>query len=327
MKAFHDTLAEGIVGGDRLCLARAITLCESSLLSDQSRSAKLLDELLPHTGLSWRIGVSGTPGVGKSTFINALGKRLLGMGRKIAVLAIDPSSPLSGGSILGDKTRMIDLMSSANVYIRPSPSKGILGGISRHTRESILLCEAAGFDTIIIETVGVGQSEVSVKEHCDCMVGLQLPNAGDDLQAIKRGILEVIDALVIHKADGPLKSLAISTANSFAHHLRTMTLHRPVPAKAFAVSSLDFFGIDQLIANITEFFNHSDSIAIIKKKRHEQDLHWFQAEVSHLLSHELLQLPFLQKMVVEQRQAIDEGKRVAKQAAWQIFTSIKDRIS
>jgi len=193
----------GVLAGDRTTLARTITVIESDLPSDGELSAQILDSLLPHTGKSRRVGITGVPGVGKSTFLDKLGLHIVReRGEKLAVLSIDPSSPVTGGSILGDKTRMEKLSVEPNAFIRPSPSRGSLGGVAGRTRETMLLCEAAGFNNVIIETVGVGQSEITVRSMTDFVLLLLLPGAGDELQGIKRGILELVDALAINKADG-----------------------------------------------------------------------------------------------------------------------------
>src|ERR1044071_7382104 len=198
-----ETYIGGILRGDRVLLARAITLIESERPSDAELSARLLDSILPHTGRSRRVGITGVPGVGKSTFIDALGMYLIrNRGERVAVLSVDPSSPLSGGSILGDKTRMDRLCVDEKALIRPSPARGHLGGVARRTRETILLCEAAGFENILIETVGVGQSETAVRSMCDFFLLLMLAGAGDELQGMKRGIIEMIDGIAINKGDG-----------------------------------------------------------------------------------------------------------------------------
>jgi len=198
-----DQYVAGVLAGNRTTLARAITVIESDLSSDTELAAEILDSLLPHTGKSRRIGVTGVPGVGKSTFLDKLGLHILrDRGEKLAVLSIDPSSPVTGGSILGDKTRMEKLSAEPNAFIRPSPSRGSLGGVAGRTRETLLLCEAAGFNNVLIETVGVGQSEITVRSMTDFVLLLLLPGAGDELQGIKRGILELVDALAINKADG-----------------------------------------------------------------------------------------------------------------------------
>jgi LAO/AO transport system kinase len=194
-------MAEALKRGDRRALAKAITLIESTRADHRQEADALLDALMPHTGQSLRIGISGVPGVGKSTFIEAVGLHLISQGHRVAVLAVDPSSTLSGGSILGDKTRMERLSVNGSAFIRPTPTSGALGGVAEHTREALLLCEAAGFDVVIVETVGVGQSETTVAGMTDLFVLLQLPNAGDDLQAIKRGVMELADLVAINKAD------------------------------------------------------------------------------------------------------------------------------
>lgn len=198
-----EQYVSGVLAGDRTTLARTITIIESDLPSDNELAAKILDKLLPHTGKSRRVGVTGVPGVGKSTFLDKMGMHIVrDRGEKLAVLSIDPSSPVTGGSILGDKTRMEKLSAEPNAFIRPSPSRGSLGGVAGGTFETVLLCEAAGFDNIWIETVGVGQSEIAVRSMTDFVLLLLLPGAGDELQGIKRGILELVDAIAINKADG-----------------------------------------------------------------------------------------------------------------------------
>jgi LAO/AO transport system kinase len=221
-------LAEALLAGEgmarRRALAKAITLLESTRADHRARADALLNHLLPHTGRSFRVGLTGVPGVGKSTFIEALGLHLIGQGHRVAVLAIDPSSSVSGGSILGDKTRMERLSVQEAAFIRPSPSGGALGGVTERTRETLLLCEAAGFDVVIVETVGVGQSETAVARMTDLFVLLQLPNAGDDLQAIKRGVMELADLVVIHKAD--LDAAAATRAQAqITSALRVFGLH------------------------------------------------------------------------------------------------------
>jgi LAO/AO transport system kinase len=198
-----ERYTEGILRGDRVTLARAITVVESDLPADGELAARILDAILPATGKSRRVGITGVPGVGKSTFIDALGMHLIReRGERVAVLSVDPSSPISGGSILGDKTRMERLSVEERAFIRPSPSRGHLGGVARRTRETMLLCEAAGFENVLVETVGVGQSETAVRSMTDFFLLLMLAGAGDELQGIKRGIIEMIDGMVINKADG-----------------------------------------------------------------------------------------------------------------------------
>jgi LAO/AO transport system kinase len=217
-------LAQSVARGDRRALAKAITLIESTRADHRARADALLDALLPRTGKSLRLGISGVPGVGKSTFIEALGLHLIGLGHRVAVLAVDPSSSVSGGSILGDKTRMEKLSVSDAAFIRPSPTSGALGGVTETTREALLLAEAAGFDVVIVETVGVGQSETAVAGMTDLFVLLQLPNAGDDLQAIKRGVMELADLVAVNKAD--LDTAAATRAQAqITSALRIFGLH------------------------------------------------------------------------------------------------------
>jgi len=249
-----DALAEGIRKGDRRSLARAITLAESTRADHRARAETLIEELLPATGKAARIGISGTPGVGKSTFIEAFGGFLTGHGHKVAVLAVDPSSRRSGGSILGDKTRMEALSRDARAFIRPSPAGGTLGGVARRTREAMLLCEAAGFDVVLVETVGVGQSETAVADLVDLFLLLLGPAAGDDLQGIKRGIMELADLIVVNKADGDLKPAAGRAAaevKSALHLLRPKWPQWAPPV--LLASAVERRGIDQVWAAIERF--------------------------------------------------------------------------
>ncbi len=255
-------------------LAKAITLVESSRADHQERSQALLEALLPHTGKSLRVGISGAPGVGKSTFIEALGLYLIEHGHRVAVLAIDPSSALSGGSILGDKTRMERLSCEPNAFIRPSPSSGVLGGVAEKTREALLVCEAAGFNIIVVETVGVGQSETAVAGLTDVFVLLQLPNAGDDLQAIKKGIVELADVVVINKSD--LDPQAAEFAQQqFAGALTLLRARSPHwQPPALAVSALKAEGIDNFWAEIERYRAALEAHGEIAARRRLQALDW-----------------------------------------------------
>ncbi len=219
-----DEVVVGVLGGDRRALARAITLVESTRAEDQRSAVALLEAVAPNAGRAARVGISGTPGVGKSTFIDALGAQLTAAGRSVAVLAVDPSSTVSGGSILGDKTRMAQLAGSPLAYVRPSPAGATLGGVARRTREALLLCEAAGFDVVLVETVGVGQAEVAVAGMVDTFVLLLAPAGGDELQGIKRGVMELADIVVVNKADGAFLGAARQAA---AEHRHALHLHRP----------------------------------------------------------------------------------------------------
>jgi len=217
-----DAYVEGVRAGDRPTLGRAITLIESQRADDQLLAREVVERLLPETGRAHRVGITGVPGAGKSTFIEALGGRLCGAGQRVAVLAVDPSSARSGGSILGDKTRMEQLARDPRAFVRPSPSLGALGGVARHTRETVLLCEAAGYDVVLIETVGVGQSEVMVAQLVDTFVLLMIPGAGDELQGIKRGIFELADLVAVNKADGDGEVRAAQARRDYAHALHLM---------------------------------------------------------------------------------------------------------
>ncbi len=256
-------LSDGVRSGNIRPLAKAITLIESRNPDHSAKAADLLDELLPDSGKSIRIGISGVPGAGKSTFIEALGMHLIKAGHKIAILAVDPTSQLSGGSILGDKTRMEELAREKNAFIRPSPSGDTLGGVARKTRETMLLCEAAGYDVVIVETVGVGQSEVTVASMVDFFLLLQIPNAGDELQGIKKGVMEIADAILVNKAEGdnrPKAELARQQYENALHLLKPKSVHWRVPA--LLCSALHQEGVDDVWNNILSF------VAIMKK--HEE---------------------------------------------------------
>ena len=218
----HEALADGVLDGNRRALAQAITLIESTRRDHRAAASDLLERLMPHAGGSIRLGISGVPGVGKSTFIEALGNHVIDPGHRVAVLTVDPSSAISGGSILGDKTRMELLSRRPEAYIRPSPAGKTLGGVTRRSREALILCEAAGFDVIIVETVGVGQSETKVADMTDMFVLLLLPGGGDELQGIKRGIMELADLILINKADDELKALAGRSAAEYRNALRLL---------------------------------------------------------------------------------------------------------
>lgn len=277
-------LAEQVIQCDRAALGRAITLIESTRTDHQEQAQELLEHLLPHTGNSIRIGISGVPGVGKSTFIESFGLNLIEDGKKVAVLAVDPTSERTGGSILGDKTRMNNLSVNKSAFIRPSPTSGVLGGVNRLTRESILVCEAAGFDTILVETVGVGQSETVVASMVDFFLVLMLPGAGDDLQGIKRGVMEVADMLVINKADGNNESLATSARNDYSHALKLLT---PEDAAwcppVLTCSALLNQGLDQIWQKILSFRDIQTNNGQFRNKRQLQLQNWLDSTLEQLL--------------------------------------------
>jgi len=258
-------------------LARAITLVESTRSEDRTRAQELLQSVMSETGNAVRIGISGVPGVGKSTFIEAFGTMLCDAGHRVAVLAVDPSSARTGGSILGDKSRMAELAQNANAYIRPSPSAKTLGGVGRRTRESMLLCEAAGFDVVIVETVGVGQSETVVADMVDFFCVLMLPGAGDELQGIKRGILELADAVVVNKADGDLLGKARIARSEYASDIHYLTPRYPGwTPPAMLASALERTGLDELWTVIEEHRKTIDLDAL----RTDQLEHWWRSQMT-----------------------------------------------
>lgn len=283
-----SALADAVRAGDRRSLARAITLMESTRADHREEAAALLDELMPASGGSTRVGISGAPGAGKSTFIEALGLHLVDAGHSVAVLAVDPSSTRGGGSILGDKTRMEQLSRAPRAYIRPSPSKGTLGGVARRTREAMLVCEAAGFDVVLVETVGVGQSEVAVAGMVDTFALLLAPGAGDELQGVKRGIVELADLVVVNKADGALVDLARHTAADYGHALHLL---RPRTdgwaARVLSCSALLGEGIGAVWATVEEFMTAARASGALAARRGEQAREWMWSEVSETLLEQL----------------------------------------
>lgn len=262
---------EGFKNKDRTILARAITLVESKNSGHQKIAQKLLQTLLPETGTSRRIGISGTPGVGKSTFIEAFGKLITSQGKTLAVLAVDPTSQVSGGSILGDKTRMNELAIDELAFIRPSPSGESLGGVARRTRESLLLCEAFGFDYVFVETVGVGQSETTVAQMVDIFIMLLQPGSGDDLQGIKRGILELVDMVVVTKDDGEQKNIIQKAKHDYQRALEILRHGEFIP-RVFSCSSVTKKGLPEILQSIEDFFmKRKDEI---QSKRDKQGVDW-----------------------------------------------------
>ncbi|HXH32105.1 MAG TPA: methylmalonyl Co-A mutase-associated GTPase MeaB [Bacteriovoracaceae bacterium] len=262
---------QGLSAGDRTILARAITLCESSNPEHQKLAGEVLKSVLPFTGKSKRIGISGTPGVGKSTFIETFGRMLTADGKKIAVLAVDPTSQVTGGSILGDKTRMNELAIDPLAFIRPSPSGDTLGGVARRTREALLLCEAFGFDYVLVETVGVGQSETTVSQMVDLFVMLLQPGAGDDLQGIKRGILEVVDLVVVTKDDGDGQKLIQQAKHDYQRALQILRHNGWIPP-VLSCSALTRHGMPEVLAVVEGYFEKQSEL--ILDKRNIQGLDW-----------------------------------------------------
>jgi len=294
--------------GNRRALAKAITLVESKLDSHRLEAQTLLETLLPDTGNSIRIGISGIPGVGKSTFIEAFGKHLISLGKKVAVLAVDPSSPVRGGSILGDKTRMEELSREDNAFIRPSPSEGALGGVAQKTRETMLLCEAAGYDVILVETVGVGQSEYEVAAMVDFFLVLMIPNAGDELQGIKRGIMELADALVINKADGESINLATRTQQHYQsafHLIRHGAFWTP---RVETCSALNKQGVDKVWHMIEAYQNLAVEHNAFHAKRAKQNADWMKKLIHQMLEQRLKQNPNIQDKIQELQQGVIESR-------------------
>ena len=301
--------AAGIRSGNRVILSQAITLAESTLDSDRELSSQLVQEVLPMTGKSLRIGITGVPGVGKSTFIEAFGKHLTRLGKKVAVLAVDPSSTISHGSILGDKTRMEELVKDKNAYIRPSASGETLGGVARKTRETIILCEACGFDTIIIETVGVGQSETAVHSMVDFFLLLKISGAGDELQGIKRGIMEMADTIVINKADGDniAKAKLAKTEFNRALHLFPAKSSGWIP-KVTTCSAYEQTGIDAIWEIISEYFELVKSNHYFEEKRQNQNQFWMMETINEQLKSHFYNHPNIIQLLEENKKAVQNNE-------------------
>ncbi len=278
-----DRLAEAVLAGDRAALARAITLVESRRSEHEAEAQALLSALLPSTGGADRIGISGVPGVGKSTFIESLGLRLTAAGRRVAVLAVDPSSGVSGGSILGDKTRMERLANDASAFVRPSPSGGTLGGVARRTREAMLLCEAAGYDVVVVETVGVGQSETEVADMVDVFLLLMLAGAGDELQGIKRGVLEIADIVAMNKADGDNVERAAAAAAGLRSALRLLSSGGGEPPPVLTCSALTGDGLDQIWAEVERLGGESAASGARAARRRDQSVRWLWRALDDML--------------------------------------------
>ena len=319
----YSALAGDLRGGSRRALAKAITLAESTLEEHQTQAQALLTELLPHTGHSIRIGISGVPGVGKSTFIEALGLFLIARGHRLAVLAVDPSSSISGGSILGDKTRMELLCREDAAFIRPSPSSGSLGGVAEKTREAMLLCEAAGFDIIIVETVGVGQSEIAVAGMTDVFVLLQLPNAGDDLQAIKKGIVELADLVVFNKADiDPTAAQAeASQMRSALSMLRPASPHWQPPVLMLSATKKE--GIDEFWQTIEQFRTTMRASGDLAARRKQQTNQWMWQQIDATLRHRFRSHPAVNAALPQITQSVASGTLPPVLAARQLLALFK----
>jgi len=310
-----DEMVDGILHGDRTLLSRAITLVESSRFEHRAKAQQVIEQCLPHSGKSIRIGITGVPGAGKSTTIEALGKMLTALNHKLAVLAIDPSSERSKGSILGDKTRMEELSTDPNAFIRPSPSAGSLGGVARKTREIIILCEAAGFDTVIVETVGVGQSEVAAHSMVDFFLLLQLANTGDELQGIKRGIMEMADMIAINKSDIDPDKAALA-AQQFRNALHLF----PMPDSQWTVpvilcSAYSKLGLQEIWNNILEYVAFTKQNGYFYHKRSQQNLRILDETIENTLKERFYSTPGMEQRIEEARKKILENKISAYAAA------------
>jgi LAO/AO transport system kinase len=318
-----DALSDGIRAGDRASLARAITLVESSRADHRDQARQLLRELLPFTGNSHRVGVTGVPGAGKSTFIDTLGSNLTAAGHRVAVLAVDPSSALTGGSILGDKTRMTRLAVDEAAFVRPSPASGTLGGVAKATRESILLVEAAGYDVVLVETVGVGQSEYVVADMVDTFTLLVLARAGDELQGIKRGILEIADVIAVNKADGPDQPVAERAARELTSALRLLRDPDGRPP-VIACSALTNAGLGDVWAAISTHHAALGASGELVAKRRRQLVSWTRAMVSARLLGRLDQ-PSVQPVVERSEAAVLSGELTPDEAAAAIVAAVDGR--
>ena len=320
-----DELVSDILKGNMTALSRAITLVESTNVLHLQKANDIIQKCLPHANNSVRIGITGVPGVGKSTFIEAFGTYLTNQGKKVAVLAVDPSSTLSKGSILGDKTRMEDLVKNENAFIRPSPSGTSLGGVARKSRETIILCEAAGFDTILIETVGVGQSETAVHSMVDFFLLLKLAGAGDELQGIKRGIMEMADAIVINKADGDNLKPAKSAKVEFnrALHLYPVKESGWQP-KVLLASALHNEGIAEIWKLVASYLEHSKENNYFSHNRKEQNKFWMLQTIEDRLKSDFYNNPTIKKEFKEQLERIENGETTPFSAA-EILLNLKSK--
>jgi LAO/AO transport system kinase len=323
-----DEYVEGVLKGDRVILARAITLIESQSLAHYEISQEVLNKLLPHTGKSLRIGITGVPGAGKSTLIEALGLYLISQGHKVAVLAVDPSSSVTGGSVLGDKTRMEELSRQQNAFIRPTPSGCELGGVAFKSREAILVCEAAGYDVILIETVGVGQSEIAVRSMVDFFLLVMIAGAGDELQGIKKGVIEIADALVVNKADGDNIQKAKLAQAEYAHALRYLTpTTRGWRPKAYTCSAYTKEGIPELWNVIKDFEKITKDNGFFYERRKQQNIDWVFSMIEAKLKKLFYNNPAVLVHLDEIRNAVLNNQLLPTTAADKLIQFFKESIS
>ena len=320
--------SEGILSGNRFALSRAITLIESELETDKELAALLMDTILPHTGNSIRIGITGVPGVGKSTFIEAFGTHITNAGKKLAVLAIDPTSQRTGGSIMGDKTRMETLGRELLAFIRPSPAGSSLGGVSRKTRETLLLCEAAGYEVILVETVGVGQSETAVSNMVDFFLLLMLAGAGDELQGIKKGIMELADAVVITKADegNEGKARLAQAEYQSALHLFPPTENAWFP-QVLTCSALKKIGIQEIWELILKFQEQNTQNGWIVKKRQHQNKAWLHEIIRNELENQFYNHFEIKSLLLEKEQLVEENELHVGKAAQELLGLFFEKIN
>lgn len=311
---------EGVVSGDRVVLSQAITLIESNLPAHMTMAQEIIKELLPYGGKSIRVGITGVPGAGKSTFIEVLGCQLCDRGHKVAVLAVDPSSTVTKGSILGDKTRMEELSRKSGAFIRPSPSSGTLGGVTRKSRETILLCEAAGYDVLLIETVGVGQSEVTVRSMVDFFMLLMITGAGDELQGMKKGVIELADAIVVNKADGDNKQRAMMAKVDYdriLHYLRPAT--EGWMTKSHTCSAVTGDGIPEIWKMVDEFHEVTLSSGFFQRRRRMQMLSWVHAMVQEYLQAKFLSHPAVMTQIPHIEEEVMNGHMTATLAVKELI--------